>query len=131
MNIEVTDELLNGLKKRSKFINRKYGAELDINEIACRAISKYLNRKKIEVEVRETVKRYRIRLWKSQKHKCYLCDKPKPLAKFTVDHIVPMGRGGSATDPNNMAGACRHCNAEKGMLLLDEYKRIQLLSDSK
>jgi 5-methylcytosine-specific restriction endonuclease McrA len=31
---------------------------------------------------------------------------------FTVDHVIPLARGGS-DDPNNLALACFHCNRRK------------------
>lgn len=32
----------------------------------------------------------------------------------TVDHILPMSRGGAPLDPANLQAACRHCNTSKG-----------------
>lgn len=34
--------------------------------------------------------------------------------RFTVDHLIPVSRGGSMTDINNFIVACEKCNLEKG-----------------
>lgn len=57
------------------------------------------------------------RIYKAQKGRCYYCGKK---AKLTVDHIVPLSRGGT-NDPSNIVGACEHCNSSKGNKLPHEW----------
>ena len=53
---------------------------------------------------------------------CYRCGRddlsanvPKKSARFlTIDHIVPVSRGGSYTSKSNLAVCCNKCNNEKG-----------------
>lgn len=40
--------------------------------------------------------------------------------KLTLDHIVPISRGGT-NSPDNIALACGHCNSSKGNKTLDEW----------
>lgn len=51
---------------------------------------------------------------------CYLCGEPLDLAAafpdpqaVTLDHVVPLARGGAHT-PDNLRVACRPCNLRKG-----------------
>lgn len=40
---------------------------------------------------------------------------PDGTTDATVEHINPLCHGGEATDPRNLALACRGCNNEKGV----------------
>lgn len=46
---------------------------------------------------------------KSQNNKCYYC---KKICKLTMDHVIPLSKGGHHTK-NNIVGACRLCNGRK------------------
>ena len=45
---------------------------------------------------------------------CYYCGKKFPIKELTLDHIVPLARGGTTT-PGNVVAACRSCNKDKGV----------------
>jgi 5-methylcytosine-specific restriction protein A len=45
---------------------------------------------------------------------CYYCCQKFPHGELTLDHIVPLARGGTTT-PGNCVPACRDCNKEKGV----------------
>ena len=54
-------------------------------------------------------------------NKCYYCNSTEHL---TIDHLVPLSRGGSNT-PDNIVPACKACNSRKGTLTAGEFfKRI-------
>lgn len=40
--------------------------------------------------------------------------------ELTVDHIVPLARGGKST-PSNLAAACRGCNSRKHSKTAEEF----------
>jgi 5-methylcytosine-specific restriction endonuclease McrA len=42
---------------------------------------------------------------------CWLCGKP---GATTVDHVIPLNRGGAPLDPRNLRPAHRWCNSRKG-----------------
>lgn len=50
---------------------------------------------------------------------CYLCGKQPKGWHRTLDHVIPLSRGGSHT-PGNLRVACRSCNASKNARMLDE-----------
>lgn len=43
------------------------------------------------------------------------------LAKLTVDHVIPVSRGGK-DEPSNVVPACSSCNSSKGTKLLSEWR---------
>ncbi|MBR7121577.1 MAG: HNH endonuclease [Lentisphaeria bacterium] len=50
-----------------------------------------------------------------RKGECYYCKEKFPAAELTIDHIVPLSRGGRSTR-GNMVVCCRRCNQEKKYL---------------
>ena len=66
--------------------------------------------------------RRKVRVWlKDQGRPCHICggaiDYSLPAGhpmSFEVDEIVPVSRGGSPTDPANVAPAHRICNERRG-----------------
>lgn len=51
---------------------------------------------------------------KCARGECYYCGKKFPFKELTLDHIVPLARGGTTT-PGNVVPACRACNKNKGV----------------
>lgn len=50
---------------------------------------------------------------------CYYCRRQVGVKALTMDHIVPLGRGG-ASSRGNVAPACKDCNnRKKGMLPIE------------
>ena len=52
---------------------------------------------------------------------CYYCGRKHPPRELTMDHIVPLGRGGHSTK-GNVAPACKECNNRKKTLLPLEWE---------
>lgn len=44
--------------------------------------------------------------------------------KATIDHVIPLSKGGKFYDLNNIVIACSKCNCSKGNLMPDEFMRI-------
>lgn len=53
--------------------------------------------------------------------KCYYCGKKVRPSELTMDHIVPLIRGGKSTR-NNVVPACKECNNKKKYLLPFEWE---------
>ena len=54
---------------------------------------------------------------------CHYCRRPTPRDELTMDHIVPIARGGKSVK-SNVVTACKECNNEKKQRLpmeWDEY----------
>ena len=60
--------------------------------------------------------------WKRRcaKGVCHYCGRPTPPADLTMDHIVPLARGGQSTR-GNVVPACKQCNNKKKQLLPIEW----------
>lgn len=52
--------------------------------------------------------------------RCGYCDRPTPVRELTMDHRVPLVRGGRSVR-SNLVPACRECNAAKRYLLPVEW----------
>ncbi len=66
--------------------------------------------------------------WKRKCSKgiCYYCNKAFPPKELTMDHIVPIIRGGKSTK-GNLVPSCKECNSKKKHMLpieWDEYLKI-------
>lgn len=55
---------------------------------------------------------------------CYLCDEDLEIKDASIDHIVPISRGGSKKDFFNIELAHLSCNRMKGNMLNNEYGKL-------
>lgn len=63
---------------------------------------------------------------------CHYCNKKFTPDDLTMDHLVPISRGGKASR-NNVVPACKECNSNKKYLLpieWDEYLNQQKVPES-
>ena len=53
--------------------------------------------------------------WKNQLGKgvCYHCEGRFKPVELTMDHLIPIARGGKS-DKNNCVPSCKECNSKKG-----------------
>lgn len=58
-------------------------------------------------------RRIRRRLLKSKGRHCHWCQAPITLNTSTIEHVVPLARGGLDND-NNRVLACEPCNTKRG-----------------
>ena len=63
------------------------------------------------------------RWWKQRLSRgtCYYCGRRFSPSELTMDHIVPIIRGGMSTK-NNIATACKDCNNKKKHMLPMEWE---------
>lgn len=61
--------------------------------------------------------------WKRKRStgKCYYCEKTFNPADLTMDHLVPVIRGGRSVQ-GNVVPACKECNTKKKYLLPMEWE---------
>ncbi|GAB1536980.1 HNH endonuclease [Geovibrio sp. ADMFC3] len=52
---------------------------------------------------------------------CHYCGRQFPPEEITMDHIVPIARGGTSTK-GNVVPACKECNSKKKYLLPMEWE---------
>lgn len=58
---------------------------------------------------------------KCSEGRCYFCNRKFNPKELTMDHIVPIIRGGKSTK-GNVVPTCKECNNKKKHLLLIEWK---------
>lgn len=67
---------------------------------------------------REKARELRKTAWwqrRIQKGVCAYCEKPAPARELTMDHVVPVARGGRSTR-GNVVPACKECNNRKKLM---------------
>jgi 5-methylcytosine-specific restriction endonuclease McrA len=80
-----------------------------------------MSRRRALIEAAGPRKRRARRLHRAQRGRCAYCHRPMDPAPgssdrprgITVDHVVPLSRGGTDAD-ENVVGACWACNQRKG-----------------
>jgi len=65
----------------------------------------------------------RTRWWKQRLARglCHYCQRQFPPSELTMDHIVPLIRGGKTTK-GNVVAVCKECNNKKKYLLPMEWE---------
>lgn len=58
---------------------------------------------------------------KCSRGRCYYCDAQIPPKELTMDHLVPIIRGGKSVK-SNIVTACKECNNKKKYLLPIEWE---------
>ncbi len=53
---------------------------------------------------------------------CHWCGGTFPANELTMDHVIPLSRGGKASR-NNVVPACKECNSNKKYLLPIEWEQ--------
>jgi len=51
---------------------------------------------------------------------CYYCHQKFPYKELTMDHLVPLARGGRSTK-DNLVPACKDCNTKKKNMMSVEW----------
>jgi 5-methylcytosine-specific restriction protein A len=66
---------------------------------------------------------------------CYHCSKHFKPGELTMDHLIPIARGGKSTK-NNCVTSCKDCNTKKGYktraeMVLEEMSKTQPENEGK
>jgi hypothetical protein len=80
-------------------------------------IRQYYERDRSAPGLTRTERARLLQRWKQQGRRCAYC----PSLATTVDHVVPLVRGGTNYE-GNLAPACRPCNSSKASLMLAEWR---------
>lgn len=59
------------------------------------------------------------KLW-AESHRCFYCGKGLSFRKATLDHVIPVIRGGK-TELENLVLACSICNNQKGHKTVSDF----------
>jgi len=67
--------------------------------------------------------RDKLYIYNRENKKCYFCDKDLKFKQITLDHYIPLSKGG-VDEIYNIVTSCKTCNKYKGNSLLDNYEDI-------
>lgn len=59
-------------------------------------------------------------IWERQNEKCAYCGQRKQLKRMTVDHIIPLSKGGT-DELDNLQCTCKMCNQLKNDMTPHEF----------
>jgi len=59
---------------------------------------------------------------------CYYCGRKFPAKELTMDHLIPLARGGTSSK-GNIVAACKECNTRKKTLLPMEWEEYMTSLD--
>lgn len=68
--------------------------------------------RRVEPRQRRQDKTRRKILFSRQRGLCHWCQQPVPFKQSTLDHVIPLSKGGS-NGTDNLVMACHPCNAER------------------
>ena len=78
--------------------------------------------KKIQLEKQKARRIRNSQWWKNRRAKntCFYCEKYFPARQLTMDHLVPLAKGGLSVK-SNLVPCCKSCNSQKKNLLPTEW----------
>ncbi len=82
------------------------------------SLQEHIQREKIKARALKKTRWWRRRV---ERGVCYYCGKRVPPEELTMDHRLPLSRGGFSTR-ENIVPACRECNAKKKYLTPLEWE---------
>ena len=100
-------------------LNLQLGCVSNMKSFSYEIDQSYLNRE------RQKARELRKSTWwrrKCDKALCYYCGKSVFPKELTMDHVVPISRGGKTTK-GNIVTSCKYCNNKKKQLLPMEWKQ--------
>ncbi|HEX8155229.1 MAG TPA: HNH endonuclease [Thermoanaerobaculia bacterium] len=75
---------------------------------------------------RQEVKFSRGNIYLRDQNRCQYCGRKFPSSELSLDHVIPISRGGKSTW-ENVVCACLPCNVRKGNRLLNECHDLRLI----
>lgn len=69
------------------------------------------------------INNFKTKLLSENKNECFYCKKHLTVKDATVDHKIPLGRGGK-TEIDNLVPTCEKCNNFKGHMTDVEYNQF-------
>ena len=102
-------------------VNEKPGCLVPMIELSPYAYD--LDERQIKTERRKARELRASQWWKRRcaRGRCHYCRQATPPKELTMDHIVPIARGGKSTK-GNIVPACKACNSHKKQLLPMEWE---------
>lgn len=110
--------LISTLFRRDKGRSNRYNRPMTMTDYFLPADDEQIKREKARArELRNSP------WWKRKRSSgiCYYCGRKFKAAELTMDHLIPLIRGGRSV-PANVVPACKACNSRKKYLLPMEWE---------
>lgn len=75
----------------------------------------------------ETVRITRTQLNLKQDYRCFYCLIKMKSNESTVDHLIPLARGGT-WNMDNLVASCNNCNQMKGSMTVSEFNKFKKIN---
>ncbi|NJR65817.1 MAG: HNH endonuclease [Leptolyngbyaceae cyanobacterium CRU_2_3] len=75
--------------------------------------------KTLRIRIPPEVRNY---VWDRDRHQCKSCGCPATAGELTIDHIIPLAKGGT-NDISSFQTLCRSCNSRKKHHLDPRFQR--------
>lgn len=97
---------------------------------------RYINKNRVKLQVNANLRRDKkiggdfnhlewLDIMKKYNYTCLKCNKKEPEIKLTIDHIVPLSKGG-LHKKDNIQPLCRSCNSRKHTKIIDYRPGIKI-----
>lgn len=98
---------------------------MDSKEILTNNVKKVSNPDIIQIEKQKARRIRNSQWWKNRRAKniCYYCEEYFPAKKLTMDHVIPLAKGGLSIK-SNLVPCCKSCNTKKKNLLPTEWSEF-------
>lgn len=116
----MTPELAKKYRELAKRFS-KGGHKIKPKQLIESALSRYYNIKMSEYEYSKWRKLIFEEIYYRDGGMCLWCHQYISKEDATLDHLIPIGRGGKKLAKENITICCQQCNNDKGMLLPEEY----------
>lgn len=113
--------------EREFWMNPERSAQVQLIEKASSAtlmLTRYgirTKKTKVGFKIKYSMTGHRYYAFANQGGKCYFCKRDILFEKWTIDHLMPLSRGGG-NEHDNLKGACSTCNNAKGSLTEEEFQ---------
>jgi len=104
-------------KKRSAHIVERVIRWKSNNPIHYKMLRQFVRAENVDLNIENFIELFKTYQTNTNEYKCHYCDCRIPLSKTTIDHVIPISKGGR-NEISNLVISCLSCNVKKGNKIL-------------
>lgn len=112
------------LEKIRVILGHKYFKQYSDDWVLNRSVEKYYERVTSKLEYGRAREHLKSLILREQKHECYYCHKVMKYKNSTLDHLVPLVRGGIPGERSNLVACHERCNLIKDDMTPSEFSKF-------
>lgn len=117
----MTEDLKQEYKKLALRVTKRSKSGIKAGFLMERALRKYLTNTNAKLDKQDWRKANINKIYERDGGRCLWCHYKVTKKRATIDHLIPLCRGGHPTDLSNVTISCADCNQKKGSLTDSEY----------